>query len=135
MRPRWVPPLIVLFWVVIADYLAQIPYYFVIYYIPHHVPPTLSSVVLLGLTLTWFLVGYFGHRAHRPFGYWVLLSFLLVEGLFYLRTLLLGVAVFQLENPSLVVRIVFLIGYATGIISLLYFAALVAFRARCLSRG
>ncbi|WP_308466716.1 hypothetical protein [Rathayibacter soli] len=129
MRPRWVPPLVLLFWVVIVDYLAQIPYYMVNYYIPDHTPPTLSAIILLGSTLAWFFIGYFGNHAHRRYGYWVLLSFLLVEGLFYLRTLLFGTAVLQLENSNLVVRIVFLIGYATGIVSLLYFAALIIFRA------
>jgi hypothetical protein len=130
MKSRWIPPLPVLFWVVVADYLAQIPYYIVNYGIPYHAAPTVSALVLLGLTLTWFLVGYFGLRAHRRFGYWVLLSFLLIEGLFYVQTLLFGTAVFQLENPHLVNRIVFSIGYASGIISLLYFAALITFRAQ-----
>jgi hypothetical protein len=82
------------------------------------------------LTLAWFLIGYFGLRTHRRFGYWVLLSFVLVEGLFYLRTLLFGAAAFQLDNPSVVIRIVFMIGYATGIVSLVYFAALIIFGAR-----
>jgi hypothetical protein len=128
MSLRRVPPLGVLFWVVITDYLAQIPYYLANYYIPHHTVPTLSSLVLLGLTLAWFLIGYFGLRAHRRFGYWVLLSFALVEGLFYLFTLLFGAGAFQLLNPSPVIRIVFVIGYATGIISLIYVVALVVFR-------
>ncbi|MGH7862604.1 MAG: hypothetical protein ACRENM_04980, partial [Candidatus Dormibacteraceae bacterium] len=90
-------------------------------------PPTVSAIILLGLTLAWFLVGYFGQRAHRRFGFWVLLSFLLVEGLFYLRTLLFGHVAFQLDNSNLVVRMVFLIGYVTGVISLLYAAAIIAF--------
>ena len=130
MKSRWSPPLVVLFWVVIADYLAQIPYYVVNYYIPHQTPPTVSAIVLLGLTLAWFLVGYFGQRTHRRFGFWVLLSFLLIEGLFYLRTLIFGPVAFQLDNSNLVVRIVFLIGYVTGVISLLYAAAIIAFRAQ-----
>ncbi len=130
MKQRQVPPLAVLFWVVIADYLAQIPYYIVNYYVPHRALPTLSSLVLLGLTLAWFLVGYFGLRARRRFGYWVLLSFLLVEGLFYLHTLVFGAVAFQLANPNLVIKAVFLIGYATGIVSLIYFVALIVFRKR-----
>jgi hypothetical protein len=88
-----------------------------------------SSFVLLGLTLAWFLVGYIAVR-RRPFGYWVLLSFVIVEGLFYLRTLLFGPVAFQLANPSVLIKIVFLIGYATGIVSLAYVVFLVVFRSR-----
>ena len=123
------PPLVVLFWVVIVDYLAQIPYYSVNYYFPHHAPPTVSSVVLLGLTLAWFLIGYFTVRRRR-FGYWVLLSFLVVEGLFYLRTLLAGSVAFQLQNPHPVIVAVFIIGYVTGIVSLVYAIVLVVSRSR-----
>jgi len=123
------PPLVVLFWVVIVDYLAQIPYYLVNYYVPSGRPPTVSAVVLLGITLAWFLIGYFSIRRRR-FGYWVLLSFVVVEGLFYLRTLLFGAAAYQLQNPHPVIMAVFLIGYATGIVSLAYAVFLVVFRSR-----
>jgi len=128
-RPRLHPPLVVLFWVVIVDYLAQIPYYLVNYYFPHHAPPTISSIVLLGLTLAWFLIGYFT-IGRRRFGYWLLLSFLVVEGLFYVQTLLLGAAAYQLQNPHPVILAVFIIGYVTGIVSLVYAVVLVVFRSR-----
>jgi hypothetical protein len=133
MNLRRIPALFVLFWVVIADYLAQIPYYLVNYYIPHHALPTPSSVVLLGLTLAWFLIGYFALRARRRYGYWLLVSFLAVEGLFYLNTLIFGGAVLQLNNPSLAIRAVFVVGYVTGIVSLIYAVALVIFRSRLLA--
>jgi len=128
-RLRLHPPLVVLFWVVIVDYLAQLPYYLVNYYLPHHSAPTISSIVLLGLTLAWFLIGYFTIR-RRPFGYWVLLSFLVAEGLFYLRTLLDGAAGYQLANPDAVIKTVFIIGYVTGVVSLVYAGFLVVFRSR-----
>jgi len=127
LRPH--PPLAVLFWVVIVDYLAQFPYYLVNYYLPHHTPPTISSIVLLGLTLAWFLIGYFT-IGRRRFGYWLLLSFLVVEGLFYVQTLLLGAAAYQVQNPHPVILAVFIIGYVTGIVSLVYAVVLVVFRSR-----
>jgi hypothetical protein len=127
---RQLPPLAVLFWVVILDYLAQLPYYLVNYYLPHQLAPTLSAVVLLGATLAWFLIGYVSMRRGRAFGFWVLLSFLVVEGLFYLHTLLFGAAVLQMTNPNPVVRAVFVIGYVTGIVSLIYAGLLIAFRSR-----
>jgi hypothetical protein len=130
MAQRRVPPLVVLFWVVIVDYLAQVPYYLVNYYLPHRTPPSVSAIVLLSLTLAWFLVGYFAYRAHRRYGFWVLLSFLAVEGLFYLNTMLFGGLGVLLGTPNPVLRIVFLVGYVTGLLSLTYAVLLVVFRTR-----
>ena len=130
MAQRRVPPLVVVFWVVIADYLAQVPYYLVNYYLPHRTPPSLSAILLLSLTLAWFLFGYFAFRAQRRYGPWVLLSFLAVEGLFYLNTMLFGGVGVLLSTPNLVLRIVFLVGYATGLLSLTYAVLLVVFRTR-----
>lgn len=119
-----------LFGVVVLDYVAQVPYYLVNDLQAHGNPPSVSSIVLLGLTLVWFLVGFFGYRAGRGFGFWVLLSFLFVEGVFYLVTLVTGVAALQLANPNPVNKVVFVIGYATGIISLIYFVAIIVVRSR-----
>jgi hypothetical protein len=75
-----------------ANYLAQVPYYLDVYYWPHHVAPNLSGALLLGATFVWFLVGYIMlARGIRP-GYWLLLSFLLVEVCFYLYNMLNQVA-------------------------------------------
>jgi hypothetical protein len=129
---RRIPPLAVVFWIILLDYLAQVPYYLVNYFLPHHVAPTVTAVVLLSLTLVWFLGGYIALRSGRPFGYWLLLSFLLVEGLFYLTTLLFGSAALQLENPNPLNKIVFVIGYLTGIVSLFYFVVILVLRDRYL---
>jgi hypothetical protein len=114
------PPLRILFWVVLADYLAQIPYYLINYYFPSQLPPAISAVVLLGLTLVWFLVGYFALRRRKSWGFWVLLSFLAVEALFYAVALVSGVAAFQLENHNLVIKAVFIVGYITGAVSAIF---------------
>jgi hypothetical protein len=130
MAQRRVPPLVIVFWVVIADYLAQVPYYLVNYYLPHRTPPSVSAIVLLSLTLAWFLIGYFTFRAHRRYGFRILLSFLAVEGLFYLNTMLFGGLGVLLATPNPVLQIVFLVGYATGLLSLTYAVLLVALRTR-----
>jgi hypothetical protein len=44
----------------------------------------------------------------------VLLGFLCVEGLFYLRAFLSGAVVHQLHHPDIVVQMVFVIGYVSG---------------------
>jgi hypothetical protein len=115
----------ILFWVVLLDFAAQIPYYVINDYLPHHAAPTVSSIVLLGAVLAWFLVGFFGLRAGRRFGFWVLGSFLAVEGLFYLATVLTGAAAFQLGNPNPIVKVVFIIGYLCGAVSLTTLALLI----------
>lgn len=72
--------------VVLANYLAQIPYYIHQYYSPHHFLPSLYGSVLLAITLIWFLVAYKKILDNRLSGYWLMLSFLLVEFIFYLQT-------------------------------------------------
>lgn len=122
------PSLRILLWFVIADYLAQVPYYLHNYYFRSHTAPSASAVVLLGATLAWFLVGYFALRARKRYGFWLLLGFVAVEGLFYLTTLVSGVAALQMQNPSLIIKGVYVIGYASGIVAIGYVLVLVRFR-------
>ena len=112
--------LAVLFWVTILNYVAQIPYYIHSYYIPYRVLPTLNGVVLLGLTLTWFLAGYFGVLKDYRYGYYFLLSFLGVETLFYAGSVASGAFLFQMQNPSLLIKSIFLMGYVSGAVSTYY---------------
>ena len=106
-----------LFWITIANYIAQIPYYLYNYYFPYHVLPTLSAIVLLGTTLVWFLVGYFGMVGNWKYGYALLISFLSVEALFYLHSFVFGAFFFQMQNPHLAIKIVFIVGYISGAIA------------------
>jgi hypothetical protein len=124
------PPLRILFWVVIADYAAQVPYYLINYYFPSHLAPTISAVVLLGLTLVWFLIGYFGFRRGKPWGFWVLASFLAVESLFYLLSIVRGSAFVQIQTPDPWIKAVFIVGYVTGLVSAVFLVALLANRKR-----
>ncbi|WP_206915906.1 hypothetical protein [Alicyclobacillus suci] len=57
-----------LFFAVILNYVAQVPYYFHQYYFPHHIAPNWSGVALLVLTLIWFLVGYFRFVDGKRYG-------------------------------------------------------------------
>jgi len=100
--------------VTLVNYVAQIPYYLVLYYLPHGTAPSARSVVLLGLTLGWFLLGYTALRARRGWGHIVLLSFLCVEALFYLRAFVSGAVAHQLRHPDVVVQAVFVVGYVSG---------------------
>lgn len=109
-----------LLWITLLNYAAQVPYYLHNYYFPYHVPPTLSSILLLGLTLAWFLTGYVGYRRGWPSGVYVLMSFLLVEALFYLHSFIFGAFFFQLQNPSWLIRAVFIYGYISGAVAAWY---------------
>lgn len=128
------PSLKFLFWATIINYSAQIPYYLYNYYFPYHVPPTLSSIVLLGITLAWFVLGYAGVRQQRRWGYYALLRFLLVEAVFYAHTLLLGTFIFQLQHPNPVIKAVFLIGYLSGIVAGYYAYLLIRYKVRFTER-
>jgi cation transport ATPase len=127
-----IPDLRFLFIITIVNYLAQIPYYLHNYYFPHHLSPTDSSIILLGITLIWFLLGYIGLQAHKVIGYWILLSFLAIEAVFYLHTLLYGAVFAQLRNQSPLIKTVFIVGYLSGIVSAYYVTALLRFKDRYL---
>lgn len=115
--------------VTVINYIAQIPYYLHNYYFRYHLAPTASSIALLGGTLVWFLIGYIGTTHHKKYGYGTLLSFLAVEALFYAHTLLSGVFLQQLHNPSMVINAVFVIGYISGITAGMYVWLLVRHKA------
>lgn len=110
----------ILFWVTILNYLAQIPYYLHNYYFPYHVLPSVSAIVLLGITLVWFLSGYIGLKRKWKYGYLLLVTFLTAEALFYLHSFVFGAFFFQIQNPSLIIKAVFLYGYVSGAVAAYY---------------
>jgi hypothetical protein len=74
-------PLLVLVGLVLANYLAQIPYTLHLY----GLSASPRGALLLGATLVWFVAGATLHWRGRAAGYWLLLSFLAVEVVFYFR--------------------------------------------------
>lgn len=72
-------PLRILFAAVLLNYLAQIPYNLHLY----GVSLNPRGMLLLGATFLWFLVGMFLFVQRNPFGYWLTLSFVAVQVLFY----------------------------------------------------
>jgi hypothetical protein len=122
-------PLWPLLWVTLVNYAAQIPYYLHNYYFPYHVMPSISGIVLLAITLVWFLSGYAGFKKGKRFGFYVLVSFLIVEALFYLHSIAFGAFFFQLQNPSSLIRAIFIYGYVSGAVAGCY-ATLLMLRRR-----
>ena len=117
-------PLAVLFWVVILNYLAQIPYYVHQYYRPRHLAPNWSGTALLVLTLVWFLLGYFRYIQAKRYGFGILLSFLIVQVLFYGHAILFSLAgqgaIAQLGTHSPFLFVIFSIGYLNFFVAAYY---------------
>ena len=106
--------------VTLLDYVAQVPYYVHNDFTVSHPLPAFRAVGLLGLTLIWFLAGLRLYRSGDRWGYPLLLSYLVVEAVFYLETLLSGLFLTQLRNPSGLIDAVFVIGYLSGLTAAWY---------------
>ncbi len=112
---------IVLFFTVISNFIAQIPYYFHQYYQTHHLAPSLVGLSLMSLVLVWFISAYLLLRKQKKSGYYLMLTFLAIEFLFYLQTQISQLLIshrilLRVYRPdSLLLFIVFAIGYANFI--------------------
>lgn len=125
--------------VVLANYLAQIPYYLYLYYFPHRAAPALGGSLLLLTTLAWFLIGYAWLTRGSRAGYWALLSFLVVEVGFYLHNMLIQVThgyapFFHLQNRDPLLFVVFAIGYLNLVAGLCFIAFLLWHRRTLIAR-
>jgi len=124
-------PLYLLFWVVIANYLAQIPYFLHQYYSPHHLFPDITGSLLLFTTLVWFVLGFRLLIKGSKFGWWLVLSYLTVVFLFYIQTQItqfiskhqILLYVYHPSNPLLFV--VFGVGYINCVFSACYIVYLI----------
>lgn len=126
---RTLPVLWPLVPVVVLDYAAQVPYYLILDLAPHHTPPSPSAILLLTATLAWFTAGHVLLVARKSrTGWWLLWTFLVANGLFYLGTLLSGAVAFQLRNSNPVVVAVFIYGYITGAVCTAYAVILIRHR-------
>lgn len=121
-------------WVVLVNYLAQIPYYLRVYYFPHGAPPSLSGTALLTLTLVWFLAGYLGIDRGWIWAYWLLLAYFATVVTFYLWNMLTQVMhgyppflyVWGARDPTLFA--VFAIGYLNMLAGVYFLYVLLRYR-------
>lgn len=110
---------------VALNYLAQIPYYIHQYYIGRHIPPSLPGMMLLLLTLLWFLVGYIRFVRNKKYSVGLLLSFLAAQIIFYGHAVVFGLingsgVVAQLKTNSSFLLVIFCIGYLNFIVAAYY---------------
>jgi hypothetical protein len=107
--------------VTMMNYAAQVPYSLHNGdFSAHRLLDVVRGTVLLGVTLAWFVLGLTAYLRKRRSGLAVLVSFLVTEALFYGATILTGTFLFQLENPSFLLKAVFVTGYASGAVAAFY---------------
>jgi len=76
----------------------------------------MEGIILLSLTLFWFLLGYFLFLKNKKIGYWLLLSFLLVQAIFYFQNEIVlsfygyGIMYHFLYSKDWILWVVFFIG-------------------------
>jgi hypothetical protein len=107
---------IILFLLILANFIAQIPYYFHLYYNPNNLLAEAKGVLIMLFVFGVFLLASILLFKRSVLGYWLMVIFLAVEFLFYLWNTLGEVIhgyglFFHLNNPDLLLRTVFAIGY------------------------
>lgn len=119
--------------IVLSNYVAQVFYFFRLYYSPEHPLPALRSTLLLGGVLILFLAGLGLTLARRRAGYPLLVFYLALQFFFYLYNLVEGALhglgwFFHLSEPDPVLWAVFAVGYLSFIASGLFLALALARR-------
>ena len=128
--------LLVLFSIVISNYIAQVPYAVHLY--GTHVNPI--GVGMLAFTLLWFLLGFFLITKQNKWGYRLLLAFLITEFFFYLSGEIVTTFVFRVENPimrfnDMLLWFVFFIGDVNFVVAGYYIYYLIRNRMSILRLG
>jgi len=128
---------IILFLLILANFIAQIPYYLHLYYNPNNLLAQLRGGYLLLIVFAVFLLASFLLFKRTVIGYWLMVMFLAVEFLFYVWNTLGGVLhgygfLYHLANPDLLLRAVFAIGYVNLFVSGYFLCLLLLKRATIL---
>ena len=106
----------ILFAILLANFIAQVFYFFRLYYTPRQPFPDLRSALLMGTIFAVFLVSYWLFLRRSWVGFYALMVYLLVEFLFYFWNILSGWLhgygwFFHLSEQDPVLWAVFAIGY------------------------
>jgi hypothetical protein len=132
---------IILFLLILANFIAQIPYFLHLYYKPGmNLLAQARPSLIMGFVFAVFLIASILLFKRTVAGYWLMLIFLTVEFLFYLWNtigeVLHGYGLFfHLNNPDLLLRIVFAIGYINLFASGYFLCLLLLKRANFLDHG
>ena len=128
---------IILFLLILANFIAQIPYYLHLYYNPNNVLAQAKGGLLMLFVFGIFLFASILLFKRQVLGYWLMVMFLAVEFLFYLWNTIGEVIhgyglFFHLNNPDLLLRAVFAIGYVNLFASGYFLGLLLLKRSRLL---
>ena len=123
---------IILFLLILANFIAQIPYYLHLYYNPNNLLAQAKGGLLMLFVFGVFLLASVLLFKRRVLGYWLMVMFLAVEFLFYLWNTIGEVIhgyglFFHLNNPDPLLKAVFAIGYVNLFVSG-YFLGLLLFK-------
>ena len=127
----------ILFLLILANFIAQIPYYLHLYYNLNNVLAQAKGGLLLLFVFGVFLFASILLFKRQVLGYWLMVMFLAVEFLFYLWNTIGEVIhgyglFFHLNNPDLLLRAVFAIGYVNLFASGYFLGLLLLKRSRFL---
>jgi len=123
----------ILFSILLANFIAQVFYFYHLYYTPQHPYPNLRSSLIMGFVFILFLASYYLFITRRKIGDYAIVIFLSVEFFFYLwNTISAGLRpefgwFFHLKERDPVLWIVFAIGYLSFFASG-YFLVLLLYR-------
>jgi len=128
---------IILFLLILANFIAQIPYYVHLYFNPNNVLAQAKGGLIMLLVFGVFLLASILLFKRQVLGYWLMVLFLSIEFLFYLWNtvgeVLHGYGLFfHLNTPDLLLRAVFAIGYVNLFASGYFLGLLLLKRARFL---
>ncbi len=110
------------FGLILANFIAQIPYFFHLYFGTQSLFADFRSFLIMGAVFALFLVGSIQLFKRQRLGYWLMILFLSTEFLFYLRNIIGSLfhgygLFFQVLNPDLILKIVYSIGYLNLFVS------------------
>ncbi len=105
-----------MFVMILANFIAQIPYFFHLYFRTQVFLVSIRSFLIMGMVFAFFLIASILLFKGKRNGYPLMILFLSVEFLFYVYGLISSTMhgyglFFQVHNPDLLLRIIFSIGY------------------------
>ncbi len=125
----------ILFFILLSNFVAQIVYFYHLYYTPQYPVPGLRSSFLMGSVFLLFLVSFVLLLIRPKTGFYIMVFYLCLEFFFYLWNILGRAFVpgygwfFHLRDRDPVLWAVFAIGYLSFFASG-YFLALLLYRRR-----
>ncbi len=107
----------ILFFILLSNFVAQIVYFYHLYYTPQHPYPSFKSTFLMGSVFLLFLVSFILLLAKPKTGFYIMVFYLGLEFFFYLWNILGRAFVpgygwfFHLRDRDPILWVVFAIGY------------------------